>query len=636
VKEKSADVLSLNPYENWSNLAQVVYKRTYARKDNGKLEDWSNTVDRVIAGNVRGHNVSQKEQDRLRYFMLNRKAMPAGRGLWFSGAPSHEKLGGVALNNCWFLTSDEWKNFVVATDLLMLGGGVGMSVEHEFVSKLPKVIKNIKVEHERTNDADFIVSDKREGWCKLIEKTLEAFFVTGKSLTYSTILIRGKDEAIHGFGGTSSGPLPLIDCVKKICDIMENRAGKHLRPIDAMDILCCIGEMVVSGNVRRSAILIMGDAWDKNFLRSKRWDLGPVPTFRAMANLSVVVDDVEDLHPSFWKTYENGEPFGIINRTNMQAYGRMGDPRLKTPDPCIGVNPCAEATLENGEPCNLLEIVLPNLINADEFEEAARLMFRYGKRVTCESYHHDMCDAVVKKNRRIGVGITGCLESPVMFCPETLDRVYKAIQDEDKKYSKELGVPRSVKTTVVKPSGTLSLLGDCTAGIHPAYSSYFIRRVRFSASDPLIEILKEAGHTVEPVERFDGTLDHNTQVVDFYVDMPLGTPVADECWDTWKQLDVVKTAQKHWADQSVSVTVYYKKEDIPKIKEWLAENIKEIKTISFLCHSDHGFKQAPLETITEEQYEKAMKKIKPLNLKRLTELMEIETLECDSGACPIK
>ena len=617
---------------NWSNLAKVVYKRTYARKDNGSLENWADTVERVIRGNVQGHNVSAEEIQRLRYYLMNRKAGPAGRGWWYSGAPSHKKLGGVALNNCWFVAGDEWNNFVLAQDLLMLGGGVGMSVEHRFVSKLPRLKKDVSIVSRDTKDADFIVPDSREGWNELTRRVLEAYFVTGKSFSYSTVCVRPAGEPIKGFGGVSSGPKPLVVYIEKLVGLLKSREGRHLRPVDAADILCSIGEMVVSGNVRRSAIIILGDPWDKEYLKAKRWDLGNIPTQRAMANFSVVVDDVEDLHPLFWKTYEQGEPFGIVNRKNIQKYARMGD--LK-PDTAIGVNPCAEATLEDGEPCNLQEIALPNLLNEEEFVEAGRLMHRWGKRVTIETYHQPKCDAVVKRNRRIGTGITGCLQS-ALFTPDILDRVYAAIQKENRDYSKELNIPESIRTTVIKPSGTISKVMDCYEGVHPAYSRYIIQRVRFSGSDPLLPLLKEAGHYMEPTIRFDGTLDHNTQVVDFYVAAPDSAPVADENWTTWKQLDVVKMAQKHWADQAVSVTVYYKREELEDLKTWLKDNLKHLKTISFLCHSEHGFKQAPKEKISKEQYEKLSAKIKPINIDNgVGDGDLLSSMECE-GACPVR
>jgi ribonucleotide reductase alpha subunit len=622
----------------WSNLSKIVYYRTYSRKDNGKQENWDDTIERVIRGNASIIKVSETEKNKLRYFMKSRKATPAGRGLWFSGSPNHQKLGGSALVNCWAFSADNWENLVIAQDLSMLGGGVGLSVEHKFVDKLPRVKKDVQIRHKLTKDADFIVPDSREGWNELTYRILEAFLVTGKSFTFSTICVRGYGEPIVGFGGTSSGPLPLIVFADKACKILQAREGKYLRPIDVVDIFTAIGEMIVSGNVRRSAIILLGDPWDKEYLKAKRWDLGPIPSQRAMANFSVVCDDVEDLHPLFWKTYEFGEPFGIINRTNIMKFGRIGDPMKDT---AFLTNPCAEATLESGEACNLQEIALPNIKDEQEFIEAARLMHRYGKRVTCDPFHQEVSQEVVSRNRRIGTGITGCLASP-LFNPKTLDNVYKEIQKENESYSKELGISKSIRTTVVKPSGTLSKLLDMNGyeGLHAAYSEYFIQRIRFASNDPLVPLLIEAGHKVDPVMKLDGTLDHKTLVVDFYVKTPDGFPVADREWDTWKQLDVLKMVNEHWSDQSSSVTVYYKKEEIPQIKQWLSENLKYLKTISFLCHSDHGFVQAPKESITKTEFDKLSKNIKDLDLSKIYDTnsddFSLDGSECAGGSCPIK
>ena len=620
--------------KEWSNLARIVYRRTYARKDSGTLENWEQTVERAIMGNVKGRNVSEAEIKELLRLANERKAGPAGRGYWFSGTPAHTRFGGAALNSCWFVTSEDWNNFVIAQDLLMLGGGVGLSVEQQFSRNLPKVKKDVVVIHKPTKDADFIIPDSREGWCELTRRVLESYFVTGKSFSYSTVCVRGYGESIAGFGGTASGPLPLVKFIGILCAILLNRVGKQLRPIDCADILTATGEMVVAGNVRRSAIIILGDCWDKEYLKAKRWDLGAVPTHRSCANYSVICEDIQDVHPLFWKTYEHGEPFGLVNRAAMQKYGRMGE--LK-PDTAIGVNPCGEATLENGEPCNLTEMALCNMQSEDEFVKASRLMQRYSKRVTMEHYHHPLSASVIERNRRTGNGITGCLASP-LFVPEVLDKAYTAIQEEDLLYSKELGIPISKRTTVVKPSGTMSKVLDCDGyeGIHAAYSRYIIQRIRVASNDPLLPKLKAAGHHVEPVIRFDGTIDPQTMVVDFYVAALDGSPVADEDWDTWRQLDVLKMSQKRWADQSVSVTVYYKKEDIPQLKEWLDKNLPYLKSISFLCHSDHGFKQAPKEPITAEQYDKLSRKIKPIDFEDVGDGQMIDGIECAGGSCPIR
>ena len=620
--------------KEWSNLSRIIYRRTYSRRDSGTLENWNQTVERAIMGNIKGKNVPESEIKELLRLAQERKAGPGGRGYWFSGAPAHARFGGEALNSCWFFTAADYNHFVMAQDLLMLGGGVGLSVEHQFTSKLPRVKRDVCITHKATKDADFIIPDSREGWCELTRRVLESFLETGRSFTYSTVCVRGYGEPIVGFGGISSGPIPLVKFIGTLTGILSARAGKQLRPEDAADILTATGEMVVAGNVRRSALLILGDCWDKDFLKMKRWDLGTIPTHRSCANYSVVCEDIDDLHPLFWKTYEQGEPFGIVNRTAIQKYGRIGE--LKA-DNAIGVNPCAEATLENGEPCNLTEMALCNFDSEEEFIAASRLMQRYAKRVTMERYHHPVSQSVIERNRRTGNGITGCLASK-LFVPDVLDKSYTAIQDEDEKYSKELGIPRSKRTTVVKPSGTMSKVLDCNGyeGIHAAYSRYIIQRIRMASNDPLIPKLRAAGHHVEPVIRFDGTLDPQTLVVDFYVAAPEGSPVADEDWDTWKQLDVLKMAQKHWADQSVSVTVYYKKEDIPKLKEWLAQNLPFVKSISFLCHNDHGFIQAPKEAITQEQYEMLSRDIKPISIEDIQEGEMLEGMECEGGACPLR
>ena len=625
----------------WSNLAKIVYRRTYSRKDTGTLENWPNTVERALVGNFRQvlersdlRKEALEEMNVMRSLMIDRKSGPAGRGYWFSGAPAHSRIGGVALCNCWFLTSDAWENFVIGMDLLMLGGGVGLSVEHQFTSKLPRVKKGVSITHKPTKDADFIVPDSREGWCELYRRVLEAYFVTGKSFTYSTVCVRGYGELITGFGGSASGPIPLIAFVNNINKILGSRAGKSVRPLDAADLLCATGEMVVAGNVRRSAIIIIGDAFDKEYLKAKRWDLGPVPTYRSTANFSVMCEDIEnDLSPLFWKTYENGEPFGLINRKNIQTYGRMGEFKEDT---AIGVNPCAEATLAPYEPCNLAEQALANIEDEKEFILSSRMCYRWAKRVTMEHYHHEQVQKVIEKNRRVGVGITGCLQSP-LFNPTTLNNAYQAIQAEDEKYSAELGINRSIRTTVIKPSGTMSKLMDQRGeGIHAAFSRYMIQRIRVSSNDPLIPLLRAAGHYMEPVVKFDGTIDHNTLVVDFYLEAPGDMPCADEGFDTWQQLNVLVMAQKYWSDQAVSVTVYYKKEELYEIKAWLANNFKYLKTISFLCHNDHGFKQAPKEAISKEKYEELSAKVKPIEAEEIESGAMVEGTECEGGVCPIR
>jgi hypothetical protein len=277
-----------------------------------------------------------------------------------------------------------------------------------------------------------------------------------------------------------------------------------------------------------------------------------------------------------------------------------------------------------------------NLVSVEEFIHTAKLLFRYAKRVTLEDYKSDEINEVVRRNRRVGTSVTGCLGSP-LFTVQNLDRAYAAIQEEDRVYSSQLNIPLSVRTTTCNPGGTVSKVLDQAGyeGIHASFSRYMIQRIRFSTEDALVPVLRAAGHKVEPEVMLDGSKNQGTMVVDFYQKAPDGMPVADEDWDTWKQLDVLKMAQRHWADQAVSVTAYYRREDIQAVKEWLRNNIQEIKSVSFLCHNDHGFKQAPKEAITKEQYEQATKKLKPLALDNIT-MGDLESLECVGGVCPVK
>jgi ribonucleoside-triphosphate reductase len=222
--------------------------------------------------------------------------------------------------------------------------------------------------------------------------------------------------------------------------------------------------------------------------------------------------------------------------------------------------------------------------------------------------------------------------------PKNLDNAYQAIIDEDNKYSAELEVPFSIRHTVVKPSGTMGKALDCDGeeGIHAALAPHIIQRIQFAANDPALPQLRAAGHFMEPLKNFDGSTDPRTMVVDFYVAAPEGAPTVETGWDTWKQLDTVLMAQRYWADQSVSVTVYYKIEELAQLKTWLAENIGKLKTISFLKFSGHGFVQAPKEPITKEQFDKLSSKIKSLEDDNLGDGVLQSSLECEGGVCPVK
>ncbi len=302
----------------------------------------------------------------------------------------------------------------------------------------------------------------------------------------------------------------------------------------------------------------------------------------------------------------------------------------------IVVHNCSEIFLESNEVCCLSEIFLPHISSYEELCKVAEYCYRTCKHSLAIPCHIEATEEVIKRNFRIGIGITGYMMATEEQ-KQWLSGCYNHIRAYDQKYSSKQGWPTSKRLNCVKPSGTLSLLGGVSPGCHPAYSKCYIRRVRFAADSPLLKHLKTHGYHIEYIQNFDGSLDYTTQVVEFPIKCPDGTIVAKDMTAT-KQLEIVKRLQTDWADNAVSVTVYYKKEELPEIKEWLNNNYNDnIKAVSFLLHSEHGFKQAPYEEITEERYNEIAAKVTPItNLDNSTNVSDDMNEECASGVCPIK
>lgn len=387
-----------------------------------------------------------------------------------------------------------------------------------------------------------------------------------------------------------------------------------------------------------SALICLGDYDDIDYLNAKRWDLGNIPNWRCMSNNSVVCDDISKLPEEFWNGYNgNGEPYGLINLELSRKIGRIKDGE-KYPDPLVeGYNPCAEQSLANYETCCLSEIYLCNITSYDELVDIATIVYRICKHSLLLGCHQKETEKIVHKNLRMGIGITGYLQSSSEQ-KGWLSDLYEYLRDYDDKYSKKLGVPTSVKLTTVKPSGTLSLLAGVTSGAHPAIYQYFIRRIRISSANiSLLELAKNHHYHIEYQKNFDGTDDKNTMIIEFPCRYPDGTILAKDM-SAIDQLNTIKELQTNWSDNSVSVTVYYKLQELDEIKKWLQENFKSnVKSCSFLLHNDHGFKQAPFEEITKEEYEKLIKKVIPITCGKIKVDGDNElSTDCPGGACPIR
>ena len=637
-----------NP-QPFDSLGLFTYLRTYARRHdeenpNSTVESWKECITRVVNATNTQLNVgfSPEEQQEVFDILYNLKASVAGRFLWQLGTRTVDKLGLMSLQNCAFTVIDSpVEPFTWIMNFLMLGAGCGYRISQEDVDKFP-IIQKATIVRQDTKDADFIVPDSRQGWIKLLGKVMKAHFYSGVGFTYSCHLLRSKGAVIKGFGGLSSGPEVLCDGLAKISELLNENAGKNMTSVLALDICNLIGKIVVSGNIRRSAQIALGDAKDTEYLLAKRWDLGNVPNWRCYSNNSVICNDISEIidNEDFWQGYNGkGEPYGLVNLKLSRSCGRLGD--VNYPDPDVqGYNPCAEQSLERNECCTLAEVYLPNISSYEELKKCVKYLYRVCKHsltLPCPDSKHT--EWVVHKNMRMGIGMTGILQATEEQRGWLKD-CYTYLRDFDNSYSAEHGFPRSIKLTTVKPSGTLSILGHCTAGVHPGFSRYYIRRIRIASESKLINVAKEHGYHIEYVLNFDGTPDYTTKVVQFPYSLPEHTILAKSC-SAIDQMEFVKRLQTEWSDNSVSVTVYYRKEELPEIKEWLRKNYNDsVKTISFLLHSDHGFLQAPLEEITKERYEEMVRNTRPIvSTEGICFTSEDEKNigeECVSGACPMR
>ena len=621
----------------FGGLGEVVYLRTYSRpiEELGRNETWTETLVRAINGAADiGTPLNVFEAEALFDHMFNLRCSLSGRALWQLGTPLVKKFNATSLNNCYFTNIEKVEDFELLFEYLMLGGGVGFSVERSKIHDLPKVKAGVSITHERSNDADIIVPDSRQGWKRLLHSVLKSYFDTGKSFSYSTILIREFGAPLKTFGGTASGPGALIEGINDICKVMQNREGKKLRSIDVLDICNIIGRIVVSGSSRRSAQIAIGDPDDVLFIRAKNWSTGAIPAWRANSNNSIYADAYDEIMQELWKGYDgSGEPYGLVNRKLARSHGRLGE---RSVDNSIeGFNPCAEIGLSDGESCNLSTIFLPNVESLEQLKEISTLLYKIQKQITRLDYPYAKTNEIVKKNARLGQSITGvlqCSEEKVAW----LDDAYKHLKAYDEAYSKEKGWPTSVRLTTVQPSGTLSLLPGVTPGIHPGFARFYIRRVRFGASDPLVDACRKRGYKIQWDIGIDGREDHMRYVVDFPCESPEGAVLAAEM-TAIEQLEWVRKMQTVWADNAVSVTVYYRKEELPAIQDWLSKNYdKSVKSVSFLLHVDHNFSLPPYEEITEEQYKKLVGKIDfSVPLQTYTgEILDLD--DCATGACPVR
>jgi len=611
----------------FNGLGELVYMRTYSRiKENGKNERWWETVQRVVEGtysmqmnHIESHQLgwnpwqAQKSAQDMYDRIFNMKFLPPGRGLWAMGTPITEEKGlYAALNNCAFVSTktlkeDYSKPFCFLMDASMLGVGVGFDTKGagEIVVK--------GVNKDRAEET-FEIPDTREGWVESLKLLLESYFHGTSPIGFNYDKVRPAGEPIKGFGGVSSGPEPLQEVHKSIKDVLEKNSGEPITITTIVDIMNLIGKCVVAGNVRRTAEIVFGDPHNEEYLDLKNYKVNPDrDQYGWTSNNSIFAELGMDYTDAAKRIVDNGEP-GFAWLDNMRHYSRMKNGGDNKDHRAMGGNPCLEQTLESYELCCLVE-TFPS--NHDSFEDYARTLkyaYLYAKTVTLGRTHWSDTNRVMLRNRRIGCSVSGVAQfitnRGLHELKEWLENGYDVIQDWDKQYSDWFAVPKSVKTTSVKPSGTVSLLAGATPGLHYPESRFYIRRVRLSKHSELIEPMKKSGYKIEPAFGSEDT----TMVVEVPVDVGEGIRTAGEL-SIWEQFSLAAFMQRHWADNQVSCTVTFNPEtegeQIPNVLNYFQYHLKGI---SLLPRHDWGaYPQMPYEAIDEKEYNKQIKKLDKLS-----------------------
>lgn len=703
--------------------------------DKQRTENWDETVKRVVEGNInldpRLHNgkltekvvteLTQEAQDLFK-LVYGLGATPSGRNLWIAGT-DYQHRNGDALNNCWFiamrpqpygdshivpayLDADQKAvsmPFSFLFDQLMKGGGVGFSVVTSNIDQMPAVDQAIdltvvvssesashdaSIELGAVDKEDWVANhslddviyetlpDTREGWvlanARMIDMHFNALNPEGKQhLVLDISNIRPKGAKIHGFGGTASGPMPLVEMLFDINQVLNQRAGSKLSAVDCTDMGNLIGKTVVAGNVRRSAELALGSDDDSEFITMKQ-DQAKLYHHRWASNNSVAInsskvtyDDIAD------SITHNGEP-GIVNLELSRHMGRTIDGYQENVDGDVeGTNPCGEISLANGEPCNLFE-VFPSVATEQgwRLEDAFRLGTRFSKRVTFSHYDWEVSRRVINQNRRIGISMSGIQDwflndfgtrvvkgfkdstdrvtgEPIKV-PEydeqistRVDQLYQSINAADEAYSDELDCQTSIKHTTVKPSGTVAKLAGVSEGMHFHYAGYLIQRIRFQDSDPLLPALKQAGYKMEPDIYTKNTICVEFPVRAAHADSKAfasagNVPIAE-------QFATQAFLQTYWSDNAVSCTVTFQPDEADQIASLLKQYRFTTKSTSLLPYAGDAFEQAPKEPITKDTFEQRRSQITG-DVKAIFEAMNddqkdvelVDQSDCAGGACPIR
>ena len=546
--------------------------------------------------------------------------------------------GGIVTGNCAYITIDDIKSFDEAMYILLCGTGVGFSVERQYIGKLPEI-------PERLFDSDttIVVSDSKEGWAKAFRQLL-ALLYSGEVPKWDVSRIRPAGARLKTFGGRASGPDPLEDLFRFTIGKFRSAVGRRLNSLECHDILCKIGEVVVVGGVRRSAMISLSNLTDDRMRRAKMGQWWETETQRALANNSVCYTEKPDVGAFFheWSSlYESksGER-GIFNRVASKKQAAKNGRRDSSYE--FGTNPCSEIILRPNQFCNLSEIVVRSTDTIETLTEKARLASVLGtfqSTLTYFPYLRKIWQKNTEEERLLGVSLTGIMDNKLTIKPtkEMLNALRDVVVSTNKELAAEIGIEQSVATTCIKPSGTVSQLVNSASGIHARHSEYYIRTVRGDNKDPLTKFMTDNGVPSEP----DVTKPTQTTVFSFPMKSPKGAITRTDM-TAIEQLDLWKIYQEEWCEHKPSVTISVKENEWPEVGGWVYNNFDLVSGVSFLPFSDHTYKQAPYQDCTKEEYEEALKKMpKEIDWNKLSDYEAedntsgMQTLACSSDGCEV-
>lgn len=644
-----------------NSLGEITFLRTYSRlKDDGTKERWWEVCRRVVEGMYSiqkdwcetnrlpwNHNQAQASAKEAYDRLFNFKWTPPGRGLWVMGTPIvNEQRNSAALQNCAFVSTHEMtrndpsKPFRFLMEASMLGIGVGFDTRGSE--------KELRVHEPKRTEEVFTIPDTREGWVDAMALEVDGW-LNGETIPkFDYSEIRPAGAPIKTFGGTAAGPAPLKRLITKLDKIFADREGDLCDSRLIADIGNLIGVCVVSGNVRRSAELLMGSLDDKDFLNLKNREMFAERNRYSkdeaksgwgwMSNNTVGVKVGDDLTPIIEGIARNGEP-GVAWMDLSRQYGRLEDPRNDRDARAAGYNPCAEQTLESMECCTLVETYLNRHETLDDYKRTLKFAYLYAKTVTLLPTHWPETNAIMQRNRRIGTSMSGIANFadnrglPVL--KKWMSEGYDVIGAWDRTYSEWLGVRESIKTTTVKPGGTTPILAGESPGAHwAAGGEYFERAVRLANEDPLVTQARRSHYRVEPASENPET----TSVVFFPIRSQARRSEKDVT--IFEKMNLAATCQRYWSDNSVSVTVSFNKEtEAHHVGTALHMFEGQLKTVSFLPMDAKAYPQMPYTEITSEQYGDAQLTLMPIDLEQIYAGGALDAAGeayCTTDACELK